>query len=254
MLKASQGLVQMIEEMAANAWPATVNQQIGSWRLRASGGITKRANSVLTLGEMPAYEAWLDEVTAFYHRRALPVRFQLSEASPEELDCLLEGLGYASEVQSAVHIATCEAILRRDPRGNGYSVTLSDHPDLDWFDAFLHIEGHPACYREFYKRISGMIGPYACYVKVNDGDQIVGVGTAVSERGWTGLLNIATAESHRCKGVATQAVQALAAWSSNHGASSMYLQVVADNVKALALYGKMSFEYLYSYHYRTKYE
>jgi len=72
----------MLDELAANAWPAPIQQQLESWRLRAAYGVTRRANSVLTLDTLPSYEHWLDVVVDFYSSRGLPVQFQISEASP----------------------------------------------------------------------------------------------------------------------------------------------------------------------------
>ena len=47
--------IYLIEELAANAWPAPVQQQLGPWKLRAGNGVTQRANSVLAVGGMPVY-------------------------------------------------------------------------------------------------------------------------------------------------------------------------------------------------------
>ncbi len=46
-------IVALIEELAANAWPAYTQQSYGAWKLRATFGTTKRANSVFTVGPMP---------------------------------------------------------------------------------------------------------------------------------------------------------------------------------------------------------
>ena len=72
-------LIRTIEQLAANAWPAPVQQQLEGWRLRAGDNVTRRANSVLVVGAMTGYERWLDEVVGFYRRRHLPVRFHVGD-------------------------------------------------------------------------------------------------------------------------------------------------------------------------------
>ena len=73
-VKNGMELTHTIEELAANAWPAPVQQQLEGWRLRAGNNVTRRANSVLAVGPVPVDEPWLDEVTEFYRSRRLPVR------------------------------------------------------------------------------------------------------------------------------------------------------------------------------------
>src|SRR5262245_9922108 len=94
--------IALIQEIAANAWPGLVQQQLESWNLRAANGVNRRTNSVLAFGPVPSYGRWLDEVNDFYRRRNLPVRFQVSEASPAELDGMLQHLGYDMEERATV--------------------------------------------------------------------------------------------------------------------------------------------------------
>src|SRR5947207_2849511 len=104
-------LIYTIEELAANAWPAPVQQQLERWRLRAANSVTRRANSVLAVGSMSSYERWLDEVTAFYRTRGLPVRFHVSHASPAGLEEMLDGLGYKRDAHTSVQVAPCDMVL-----------------------------------------------------------------------------------------------------------------------------------------------
>jgi hypothetical protein len=113
LMQDKQRLMRMIEEMAANAWPAPVQQHLEGWRLRAANGVSRRANSVLAGSAMPGYEHWLDEVTWFYERYGLPARFLVSDASPAELDRLLDGLGYTADAYSSVQVAVCADVLER---------------------------------------------------------------------------------------------------------------------------------------------
>ena len=68
--------ISLLDELAANAWPAMVQQGLDGWRLRASDGVTRRANSVLSAGRGPAYSDWLVDVESFYRRRRLLAHHQ----------------------------------------------------------------------------------------------------------------------------------------------------------------------------------
>ncbi|MGH9113708.1 MAG: hypothetical protein ACRDZN_15630 [Acidimicrobiales bacterium] len=41
----------VVDELMANAWPPQVVESVGSWRYRWASGVTRRANSVLAIGE-----------------------------------------------------------------------------------------------------------------------------------------------------------------------------------------------------------
>ncbi|HET6262844.1 MAG TPA: GNAT family N-acetyltransferase, partial [Chloroflexia bacterium] len=75
---------------------------------------------------------------------------------------------------------------------------------------------------------------------------------AVSECGWTGIFNMATAQEMRGRGVATSIISDLARWSLEQGADRLYLQVMESNEVARRLYARLGFSTLYGYHYRTE--
>lgn len=98
------------------------------------------------------------------------------------------------------------------------------------------------------------IQPSKAFIAVEHEGETVGIGTAVSENGWTGLINIASDERYRRRGIGTKIVCGLAEWSMRHGADRLYLQVVADNEPAKRLYGKLGFRRAFDYHYRCLYK
>jgi GNAT superfamily N-acetyltransferase len=53
-------------------------------------------------------------------------------------------------------------------------------------------------------------------------------------------------------GHAARIIGALSAWAQAQGAARAYLQVVADNVPARALYAGLGFADAYAYHYRRR--
>ena len=68
---------------------------------------------------------------------------------------------------------------------------------------------------------------------------------------WSGVTSVATTADARRRGVATAVLAALAGWSAGQGAASMYLQVLASNAPAVALYERLGFVHHHDYVYRT---
>ncbi|HST03337.1 MAG TPA: GNAT family N-acetyltransferase [Chloroflexia bacterium] len=244
--------IAFLDELAANAWPPIVQQGLEGWRVRASDGVTRRANSVLSIGPAPTYSDWFEDIEAFYVRRGLPVRFQVSPASPTDLDGFLETRGYKFDAETSVMTAATATVCEHAPSTSPVRVEAQPWVTSTWLDAFLQIEGFPPTKRHTYEHILRSITPLACFVLASDGAQPVGTGLAVAERGWAGLFCIATAESHRRQGIALRIISALADWSQQQGAHNLYLQVTANNKPAVSLYERLSFSHFYSYHYREK--
>jgi hypothetical protein len=72
-----------LQDRASAAWPALELDTLGGWLLRGGCGITKRANSVLALGD-PARRvgAAIAAAEQWYAARSLPPRFQTFPGSP----------------------------------------------------------------------------------------------------------------------------------------------------------------------------
>jgi ribosomal protein S18 acetylase RimI-like enzyme len=128
---------------------------------------------------------------------------------------------------------------------------MSDELTENWLNLFVHMEEARQDKKAVYRQIMSGIGPRTCYLQVLAQSVPVGIGMSVCERGWAGLYSVATAAHYRRRGVGTEIVRSLAEWAAQHGATQLYLQVMKNNAPALALYEKLGFSHLYSYHYRT---
>jgi ribosomal protein S18 acetylase RimI-like enzyme len=93
-----------LEEIAARAWPPLESERLGDWTLRAAGGFTRRANSVLVAGDpgVPAAEA-LRRVVAWYGERGLTPWLQVPDSSPYGPD--LDAAGWTREAETVVRVA-----------------------------------------------------------------------------------------------------------------------------------------------------
>jgi len=81
-------------------------------------------------------------------------------------------------------------------------------------------------------------------------EQVVACALGVLEHDLFGLFDVITARAHRGKGYAGLLLTELLNWGIQQGAQHAYLQVIADNDPALALYQRLGFKHLYSYWYR----
>ena len=85
----------LLERVAADAWPALEEVEVDGWRLRASAGVTRRANSALPLSDaLP-----VDEVVAFYRSRAMAPVVQVSDERTEQA---LAALGWQRDIDVEV--------------------------------------------------------------------------------------------------------------------------------------------------------
>lgn len=244
--------IALIEELAANAVPAAVAQDVDGWRLRANGGVTRRANSVLAAREGGALG--LDErlalAEAFYGRRGLPCRFQLCPASrPAGLAEALLARGYATTPATNVQVAPIEP-ARAAAAGRA---RVASELDDAWLAAYVEGEGETspakiAARREMLLRI----GPAAGFAAIEQGGELAAVALGVVERGWLGVFNVATRPAHRRRGLSRALLGDLAAWGAAQGAARAYLQVYSINGPALSLYGGLGFRTLYQYVYYEK--
>lgn len=141
-----------------------------------------------------------------------------------------------------------------DGTSPGVDVGLTDAPTKGWFDVYWSVEstrgrslGDVAVCREFLLNP----GLPAAFAAVHQGDEVVGVGQIVFERGWGGVQCMATSVAHRGRGAASAVLYALATEAHRRGVTQLYLAVMADNGGAEALYKRAGFAPAHEYSYFT---
>jgi ribosomal protein S18 acetylase RimI-like enzyme len=244
--------IALIEELAANAVPAAIIQEVDGWRLRYSGGVTRRANSVLAArdGGRLGLDERLAVAEAFYARHGTPCRFQICPASrPEGLAEALLARGYRTSPATNVQAGPLGP-MRAGAAGRA---RVAEAFDEAWLAAYITGEGETnpakiAARRDILLRIA----PRAGFAAIEAGGQIAAVALGVVERGCLGVFNVATRPAFRRRGLAHALLGDLTAWAEKCGAVRGYLQVYSINQPALALYAGLGFRTMYQYTYYEK--
>ncbi|MEU1802009.1 GNAT family N-acetyltransferase [Streptomyces sp. NPDC019937] len=240
-----------LDRVAARGWPPTTSERLGEWELRASGGFTRRANSVLPLGD-PGHglDEALRRVTGWYAERGLPAYIQVStgaEGTQEPLAAELEKRGWTREVSAQVRIAALAPIADQD--ADVSAVTLSRRIDDAWLARYQR-SARPT--PEALAVLSGGPSVWFATIRGEPGEAAeeapAAIGRCVVDGRWAGFAAVETAPERRRQGLARAVMTALARQALDEGASAAYLQVETDNSGAHALYDGLGFALHHSYH------
>ena len=241
-------LLRLVDELALNAWPAPVCQQVGGWVLRYGWGTTRRANSAWPCAGPCDLDVQIGATLRAYQAWGAPARVQVTEGLVPGLDERLADLGWTSEGACHVMAASVTDIVDRTP--DGTDVELATTPDTDWIEAWWTAGrgGEPP---DAAARIVGLPLPAAAHARRSANGRWLSVGRGVVERGWVGIFAVATNPDCRGHGHGTAVLGQIARWASGVGAQHAYLQVEVENTRAERLFSRLGFERLGSYHYRT---
>ncbi|CAM5440140.1 GNAT family N-acetyltransferase [Streptomyces canus] len=233
------------EELArvtARGWRPVESERLGDWELRAASGFTRRANSVLPLGDpgLPLDEA-LSAVRRWYGDRGLPAYIQTATgaAGTQEALCAeLEGRGWTREVTAELWIGALAPVADRETSG----VVLSRDADADWLARYQRKGVSEVALRVLKS------GPSVWFATVPGEDAPAAIGRCVVDGRWAGFAAVEVDPSQRRRGLASTVMAALARRALDEGASAAWLQVESDNAGARALYDGMGFAAHHAYH------
>ena len=228
-----------LDRLADQGWPALEREAAGGWTLRASGGVTNRANSVLPAGAVADLDRAISRAENWYAARSLPAVFQVSPGATEGLDDALALRGYRSHshtdilIADRAHVASADGPANEAPR-------LTDAPDDGWLGTWWSVDGRGGdAERATAERI--LTGGPALYASLGDRATPDAVARLAIVGEWGGLYAVATRPSARRRGLARALAVALARASAEHGVRRLWLQVLAENTAAHALYGSLGF-------------
>lgn len=234
-----------LARVSARAWRPVESERLGEWELRAAAGFTRRANSVLPLGDpgVPLDTA-LDVVRRWYGERGLPAYVQTAtgaDGTGELLGAQLERRGWVREVTAQLWVGALAPVADRVEAGD---VRLSREADEAWLERYRR-KG----VGEVALKVLGS-GPSVWFASVPgpEGGAPAAIGRCVVDGRWAGFAAVEVDPAQRRRGLATTVMAALAGRALAEGASAAWLQVEEENASARALYAGLGFAAHHAYH------
>lgn len=245
-------MINKIEQIQFNAWPALITYLYDGWVLRISEGVTRRSNSI-----SPIYNSRIDlnEKIAFcenyYKKVGLPIIYKLTkDVYPVDLDRELEARGYLYDAETSVQIMDLDHMnIRNDP-----DIRISGVYEDSWIERFIGFNGYDKDKSDEYSNIIKAIDLQTAFLDIVIDGRYAGVGLGVINGKYLGLFDIVVKPGIRKMGYGKKIVEAIMAWGKENGAKTAYLQVMTDNYSGLRLYERIGFKEVYKYWYRIKNE
>ncbi|WP_250399869.1 GNAT family N-acetyltransferase [Streptomyces cellostaticus] len=234
-----------LARVAARAWRPVESERLGEWELRAAGGFTRRANSVLPLGDPGlGLDAALEAVRRWYGERGLPAYVQTAtgaEGTQEVLCAELERRGWVREVSSGLWTGALAPVA---DTAEGAGVVLSREVDEAWLARYR---------REGVGEVALRVlagGPSVWFATVPGaaGEAPAAIGRCVVDGRWAGFAAVEVDPARRRRGLATEVMAALARRALDEGASAAWLQVETANEGARGLYARLGLAPHHAYH------
>ncbi len=238
-----------MEQAAARAWPPAETQDVDGWIWRASGGGSRRANSVLPLmfGGRDLDGA-ITRVERFYAARGQRSYFQVSTiAEPDGLDASLAGRGYTFEEPMLLMAKPLPAVAPPIPPSVEITPSVTD----DWFAVYGSTQ-EPVRRASAPATLARVPDKRAFLLVRREGAPVASALCVVSPDNVAVIECVATEASRRRSGAARIIMDALEAWAAGAGATTAALQVVQSNTPARTLYDARGYVRAGGYHYRWR--
>lgn len=201
------------QRRALALWPDLETEPLGGWLLRHSPTSTaRRANSVLAMGPSGVVDDY-ERVVEFYAGRT------------------------GRPIAAVVGGSDEEALFR----GHGWVAESNDD------DTLFQLNGVSRALRGLAVPDDAEYDEVGDLVTVRLGERARGVAAYGDD--WVGFRGIEVAPEHRRQGLGVAVMAALLEWGAERGATTAYLQVLADNAPAVALYARLGFTTHHAYRY-----
>jgi ribosomal protein S18 acetylase RimI-like enzyme len=231
-----------LDQICNLTWPATENLANSGWLMRAAGGVTNRANSVLPLvanlaaGSLTDFAEKLIVAREFYQTRNLPTIFQVALPTWQVLADKLRSIGAIETLRGNTLVTNLTSTKQKIP--TGIEIVQSDQFSDEW------LEVHPTPGIE--KILSGCAATYLTVVR--DGQTIAACRIALT-KGWSSITRVYVHQDFRGQGIGKAIVTAALEASFEQGATKAVLQVEANNAIAIGIYESLGFNFHHEYFY-----
>lgn len=242
------------EELQNNAFPALQNVFYDGWSIRFGGGFTYRVNcanpmypEALPPAEKLAYvenlyrASGLGKCIVKLHQGMEPRRLAQCQA-------ILDEKGYGTERRG--HIYVCDLTgFSWAPRA---AVAIAPKMSEDWLTGFLTMNGTAEAQKTAASAMLRNIRYPIAAASIEENGKMIACGLGVLERGCVGLYDIFVDEHCRRRGLGNDICAAIMNYGRENGCQTAYLQVLADNHGARAMYRNLGYGETYEYWFRVK--
>ena len=248
--------IREIELAAFHTWLPRFTQERGPWQIRIDSGITKRANSVLVLGD-PAnnsehtLQQEIQEAQKLFSQSGLPLVFMVPTPLGGRTEEFLRQNNWETNGEILTMIGDADVIT---PADENFHLEVLDNPSAEWLelesDQGLHelFTRTPASYISITQQSASrnaFLNQENVHEQDNDHEQdkneILARGRIGFDNSWGILTRVFVKESSRGQGLGETIVRAAADIARRRNIRQLALHVDADNVSAIALYSKLGF-------------
>lgn len=255
----------------AAAWPPAVVESHGDWLFRYTSGVTRRANSVLTLGQPADIDAAIAAAEQFYERHDAPPVFMATEASTPTvvIDALAER-GYVATAPTWLLASTPADITAANTRratsspatktaaqaNERWTTVVTTEPTDSWFETYWAVDPtrgvHKSVAPEQVLREVLLGTTSAVFVELIDDGRSASVGQVVIGDTWACAQCLATAPFARRSGAGTQVMRQLALQAEHRQIPGFFAAVMASNEASLGLCERLSLRRSHQYSYYVR--
>jgi GNAT superfamily N-acetyltransferase len=240
-------LVRRLEAAGFRAWPAARVSFDGSWQIRITPGHpSRRLNCLVPLDpfDYRDIDDRLAAAGAIFEASGKGLCLRQSPLCPREVTDRLADMGWHSGYETLVMTAPLDNVEIDDGIDH-----LPVHDVRRFSEACVRIDRARDTTSEILASIISAIEPAAGLFLTERAEGPVAVGICVQDHQLAGIQQLVVEASMRRKGLGRELMASALRWARRRGANQAWLQVIASNETARALYEGMGFTEAYRYAY-----
>ncbi len=229
-----------IERVGRDTWSADEQVHIEGWTVSSNGGFTRRVNSATSVGQPDVSLATRDAVRGWLAARGCPLVVRVTPLLEASVVDEITGTWGLVAVDPTSVMIRSELEETRDD-----AITPIDLLDQDFREDLFSLNARPEAARDPWTRIITRMAERAQGLWVRG----TAVGVVAVDSPIGAVYSVAVREGVRRQGWGTRIMEASASSAVRLGAHTIFLQVLAGNHPAVAMYDRLGFVEAYRYHY-----